>query len=237
MQGTRAVARGDFATRVPTPTRDEIGFLVHSFNDMTQRLAQASEEARSGQQQVEAERRKLEVILARLSTGVMSLEPDLRIRTANQAAGAILGVDLERHVGESLVELAAARPLLAQFLDVASAASAPQARASGASRSSCASDGIRRVLMCACTELPGDERQPGRLRHRVRRHHDAAAGAARCGLGRSRAAPRARDQEPADADPAFGRAAAPQVSRRASRRGRSICSTARRTRSSSRSRR
>ena len=39
MQGTRAVARGDFATRVPTPARDEIGFLVHSFNDMTQRLA------------------------------------------------------------------------------------------------------------------------------------------------------------------------------------------------------
>ena len=47
MQGTRAVARGDFATRVPTPARDEIGFLVHSFNDMTQRLARASEDARS----------------------------------------------------------------------------------------------------------------------------------------------------------------------------------------------
>ena len=60
MQGTRAVARGDFATRVPTPTRDEIGFLVHSFNDMTQRLAQASAEARSSQQQVEAERRQVE---------------------------------------------------------------------------------------------------------------------------------------------------------------------------------
>ena len=41
MQATRAVARGDFATRVPTPARDEIGFLVHSFNDMTQRLAQS----------------------------------------------------------------------------------------------------------------------------------------------------------------------------------------------------
>ena len=121
MQGTRAVARGDFATRVPTPTRDEIGFLVHSFNDMTQRLAKASEEARSSQQQVESERRKLEVILARLSTGVVALEPDMRIRTANQAASAILGEDLEKHEGESLTELAPSRPLLAQFVAVASA--------------------------------------------------------------------------------------------------------------------
>jgi PAS domain S-box-containing protein len=155
MQGTRAVARGDFATRVPTPPRDEIGFLVHSFNDMTQRLAQASAEARSGQQQVEAERRKLELILARLSTGVMSLEPDLRIRTANQAAGAILGVDLEKRVGESVVELAGSRPLLAQFLDVAQQ-HLRRGESEWREQIELRDDGIRRVLMCACTELPGD---------------------------------------------------------------------------------
>ena len=39
--GTRAVAMGDFDTRLPTPARDEIGFLISSFNDMTQRLAAA----------------------------------------------------------------------------------------------------------------------------------------------------------------------------------------------------
>ena len=159
MQGTRAVARGDFATRVPTPTRDEIGFLVHSFNDMTQRLAQASAEARSGQQQVEAERRKLELILARLSTGVMSLEPDLRIRTANQAAGAILGVDLDERVGESVVELASSRPLLAQFLDVAQQ-HLRRGESEWREQIELRDDGIRRVLMCACTELPGDSDSP-----------------------------------------------------------------------------
>jgi PAS domain S-box-containing protein len=155
MQGTRAVARGDFATRVPTPTRDEIGFLVHSFNDMTQRLAQASAEARSSQQQVEAERRKLELILARLSTGVMSLEPDLRIRTANQAACAILGVDLEKRVGESVVELAGSRPLLAQFLDVAQQ-HLRRGESEWREQIELRDAGIRRVLMCACTELPGE---------------------------------------------------------------------------------
>jgi len=155
MQGTRAVARGDFATRVPTPTRDEIGFLVHSFNDMTQRLAKASEEARSSQQQVESERRKLEVILARLSTGVVALEPDMRIRTANQAASAILGEDLDKHRGESLAELAPSRPLLAQFVAVA-AGHLQRGDSEWREQVALRSDGGRRVLMCACTELPAE---------------------------------------------------------------------------------
>jgi PAS domain S-box-containing protein len=159
MQGTRAVARGDFATRVPTPTRDEIGFLVHSFNDMTQRLAKASEDARLSQHQVESERRKLEVILARLSTGVIALEPDLRIRTANQAAGAILGGDLDNHVGESLAELASSRPLLAQFLTVA-AGHLERGDHEWREQVALRGDGGRRVLMCACTELPSEAGGP-----------------------------------------------------------------------------
>jgi PAS domain S-box-containing protein len=160
MQGTRAVARGDFATRVPAPARDEIGFLVHSFNDMTQRLAKASEDARSSQLEVESERRKLEVILARLSTGVVALEPDMRIRTANQAASAILGEDLEKHKGESLTGLAPSRPLLAQFV---AAASAHLQRSDSEWREQVAlrDDGSRRVLMCACTELPTESGAAG----------------------------------------------------------------------------
>jgi PAS domain S-box-containing protein len=159
MQATRAVARGDFATRVPAPARDEIGFLVHSFNDMTQRLARASEDARQSQQQVERERRKLEVILARLSTGVVSLEPDLRIRTANHAASAILGVNLEAHVGDSIVKLAEKEPLLGQFVGVASARLTNGER-EWREQIMLRAEGGRRVLMCACTELPGDTDNP-----------------------------------------------------------------------------
>ncbi|MBT8100370.1 MAG: HAMP domain-containing protein, partial [Gammaproteobacteria bacterium] len=117
--GTRAVAKGDFDTRLPTPSRDEIGFLISSFNDMTQRLATARREASLSQALVEAERANLEVILARLSTGVVALDSDLRIRTANQASGAILNVDLENRIGESLVDVARSEPLLEQFVDVA----------------------------------------------------------------------------------------------------------------------
>jgi PAS domain S-box-containing protein len=160
MQGTRAVARGDFATRVPAPTRDEIGFLVHSFNDMTQRLAKASEEARSSQQLVESERRKLEVILARLSTGVVAFEPDMRIRTANQAASAILGAEVDTHAGESLEELAVSRPMLAQFVKVASE-HLKRGDSEWREQIALRTDAGRRVLMCACTALPSDSGSPG----------------------------------------------------------------------------
>jgi nitrogen fixation/metabolism regulation signal transduction histidine kinase len=43
--------------------------------------------------------RILAVILARLSTGVISLEPDWQVRTANRAASMILGEDIEARVG------------------------------------------------------------------------------------------------------------------------------------------
>ncbi|MDA0705800.1 MAG: ATP-binding protein [Proteobacteria bacterium] len=156
MAGTRAVAEGDFDTRLPTPTRDEIGFLINSFNDMTKRLASARREARLSQAMVEAERTNLEVILARLSTGVVALEADMRIRTANQASGGILDVDLESRVGENLLDVAKGEPLLQQFVDVARVhldAGETEWREQLVLRGEMG----RRILTCACTTLPGDE--------------------------------------------------------------------------------
>ncbi len=154
--GTRAVAKGDFDMRLPTGSHDEIGFLINSFNDMTQRLAAARRQASLSQAQVEAERANLEVILARLSTGVVSLESDLRIRTANEAAGAILNVDLENRVGDYLPDVAVGQPLLEQFLEVARmhvAAGDTEWREQIVLRGEVG----RRVLTCACTTLPGDD--------------------------------------------------------------------------------
>ena len=153
--GTRAVAAGDFDTRLPSPSRDEIGFLINSFNDMTQRLAAARRETRLSQALVEAERANLEVILARLSTGVVAIDPDLRIRTANQASGAILNVDLESRVGEYLPDIARNEPLLDQFVDVARVhldAGETEWREQIVLRGEVG----RRVLTCACTALPGE---------------------------------------------------------------------------------
>jgi nitrogen fixation/metabolism regulation signal transduction histidine kinase len=158
--GTRAVAKGDFDTRLPMPAADEMGFLVHSFNDMMTRLAAARELARQSQQAVESQRAYLAVILGRLSTGVISLERDWRIRTANEAAGAILAVDLEGAIGRPLDEVAEGQSLLQQFIAVGRAhleAGDYEWREQIVLRS----EAGRRVLMCACSGLPGDDGEPG----------------------------------------------------------------------------
>jgi nitrogen fixation/metabolism regulation signal transduction histidine kinase len=153
--GTRAVARGDYDTQLPLPSRDELGFLVTSFNDMTKRLARARVETRRSQQAVEAERAGLAVILARLSTGVVSLEADLTVRTANQAASAILGVDLENVVGKRFDESVSDGALYVQFLAAVTARLDPD-RLDWREQIELLSDSGKRVLMCACTALPND---------------------------------------------------------------------------------
>jgi nitrogen fixation/metabolism regulation signal transduction histidine kinase len=154
--GTQAVARGDFDTRLPAPSRDEIGFLISAFNDMTQGLSTARREASLSQALVEAERAKLAVILDRLSTGVVALESDFRIRTANAASGAILNVDLESRVGEYLPDVAKEQPLLKQFVDVAQVY-LKAGKAEWREQIVLRGEVGRRVLTCACTTLPSDE--------------------------------------------------------------------------------
>jgi len=155
VKGTRAVAQGDLDTRLPLTSHDEMGFLVHSFNDMTKRLRRAREDQQRAQQAAEKERANLAVILARLSTGVISLEPDLRVRTANPAATTILGEGLEACVGRGLETLGEGDDLLRQFAEACRtrlAAGDVEWREQFTFQAGTA----RRNLMCACTPLPGE---------------------------------------------------------------------------------
>jgi nitrogen fixation/metabolism regulation signal transduction histidine kinase len=153
--GTRAVAKGNYDTRLPLPGRDELGFLVTSFNDMTKRLGRAREETRRSQQAVEAERAGLAVILARLSTGVVSLTPELTVRTANQAASAILGVDLEAAVGARFDAAINDGVLFTDFL-AAVKSRLEEDQLDWREQIELPSESGKRVLMCACTALPND---------------------------------------------------------------------------------
>lgn len=157
--GTHAVARGNFDTRLPVARHDEIGFLIDSFNQMIERLSDAREAARLSQQQVENERAQLAIILARLSTGVIALTGDGRIRIANDAASQILETDLTGMTGESLTSLAASSPALGQFmnaLELQLDSNDPMWRDSIVLRT----DAGRRELMCAATELTAEDMGP-----------------------------------------------------------------------------
>ncbi|MEO7387222.1 MAG: ATP-binding protein [Gammaproteobacteria bacterium] len=153
--GTEAVAKGDFDTRLPPGAADEVGFLIESFNGMIERLGRAREDSRISQQQLERERANLATILGRLSTGVLAIGPDWRIRIANDAAGAILGADLAARAGASLDEIAGTGPLPAQFIDACRPhLTGEQLEWRG--QIVLRTDGSRRILNCASSALPGE---------------------------------------------------------------------------------
>jgi len=158
--GTRAVAMGDLDTRLPTSKRDEIGFLVDSFNDMIDQLSTARAEARRSEAQVENERAGIEAILAGLSTGVIALEKNLTIRTANRAAAELLNQNFSTHEGESIATLALENPALKQIVDIVEGhleREEPEWR----EQVKLLQDSGSRVLVCACTSLPGSYRSRG----------------------------------------------------------------------------
>lgn len=157
MQGTRAVGKGDFGMRLPLSSRDEMGFLVQSFNDMTKRLRRASDEAARGHALVEQERERLAVILAGLSNGVLVIDTERRLRIANAAAGTILGADLTGLAGQPLDELQDVSPRLTEFarqLDT-------QFSSAGGSWQAEMPLPPDRVLRCACAPLAAAAGEPG----------------------------------------------------------------------------
>jgi nitrogen fixation/metabolism regulation signal transduction histidine kinase len=113
---TREVAAGDFGRRVEAGERDEIGFLVASFNDMTQALMQASQSAEESRKKLQAQGDYLETVLGNLSSGVVTLDAGEQVLRANNACRSILGlrdvVGNESAVGLSLQDLAARAPWL-----------------------------------------------------------------------------------------------------------------------------
>ncbi len=153
-EGTRAVAQGDFSRRHPVQSRDELGILTASFNAMTDQLEEAREEALRRQDEVEAARAYLESILASLSSGVVTLDRDLRLRSANRAASAILDAPLDQRIGATLAALEGEFPALAPLLTALSGLAAGPTRAQRERQVERPVRGGVQVLLVRGTQLP-----------------------------------------------------------------------------------
>src|SRR5690625_6052801 len=93
-QATEELAAGHFPDDLEVTSRDELGFLVGSFNTMTRELA-------ASRRQLEAQRRYLAIALGRLSAGVVAIDGDNSISAFHESAAHILGLDEERDNGRS----------------------------------------------------------------------------------------------------------------------------------------
>jgi len=152
-QGTQAVAAGDYSTQLPVPGRDELGFLVASFNEMTRRIAVARDAARLSQQHAEEQSTFLEAILSRLSSGVLVIDGDRTVRTANISGGHILGTAIASIENRSLAEITSLYPYLEPVMQLIDSR---LNREAGDWREQVTLFGTsgRQILMCSGTSLP-----------------------------------------------------------------------------------
>ncbi|HIG65076.1 MAG TPA: HAMP domain-containing protein [Methyloprofundus sp.] len=118
VRGTQAVAAGYYEQLLPAKRQDDLGFLVESFNEMVRQISRAQDETRKSTQEIERQRAYLETLLTSLTSGVLSFDSSLNIRTANQAANIILHVQVMRFYGRDLAHLARGHPDLMALVKV-----------------------------------------------------------------------------------------------------------------------
>ncbi|MEW6296515.1 MAG: ATP-binding protein [Thermodesulfobacteriota bacterium] len=96
--GTREVAQGHWTHRIAGEGEDEIGTLVAAFNRMTAELQQSHQE-------LEARRRYMEILLANINAGVVSLDRSGALTTVNRAAARLLGIAAPAAVAQDYREV------------------------------------------------------------------------------------------------------------------------------------
>ncbi len=114
-EGTRAVAQGDFTGQYPIRSSDELGALTGLFNQMTRQLFEAKQISEQQQREVESAKLYLEGVLTHLSSGVLALDDNLRLRSVNTSAAQILAAPLQEMQRMSLSQIAEKYSLMRSF--------------------------------------------------------------------------------------------------------------------------
>jgi nitrogen fixation/metabolism regulation signal transduction histidine kinase len=118
-EATRAIAKGDYSKLNPVKSRDEFGVLTQSFNTMTRQIADATEAMERNQQQLENSKTYLESILSNLTSGVLTFDERLYVKTMNAAANTILAVPAGAFHGLKLSEWPRHVQAVAPLADIA----------------------------------------------------------------------------------------------------------------------
>lgn len=154
VEGTRAVAQGDFSQRETVASSDELGVLTQSFNAMRQQLAEARATAELNQEQLTEAHTYVQSILANLSAGVLAFDESLRLRSFNHSASAILDADFSQLSGLELAQWHERVPALQQLAADVAAAFRAGAGNEWAKQIERAGKGGNQMLLLRGTRLP-----------------------------------------------------------------------------------
>ena len=110
-EGVREVAEGNLSPKAALQSKDELGGLTRSFALMTAQLADARATVEQTMAALDAGRERLQTIMDNLTAGIIVLDAQGRVRSANPGATRILRVPLAAYEDRPLAQV----PGLADF--------------------------------------------------------------------------------------------------------------------------
>jgi nitrogen fixation/metabolism regulation signal transduction histidine kinase len=117
VEGTKAVAAGDYERQLTLSGSDELGFLLRSFNTMTRKIARSRAIAVQSQRMEALQKSYLESVLEQLTSGVLTIDASGFIKSSNAAACSIFDIDSSAFNELNIVEVVGRYPMMVPFFD------------------------------------------------------------------------------------------------------------------------
>lgn len=99
VEGTERISRGDLSVRLDQESEDELGQLVNSFNHMAVDLEASQSQLTAKALELAQHNVYIEKVLDNIGSGVISLDAEGRIATANKAALSIINMPQDQLTG------------------------------------------------------------------------------------------------------------------------------------------
>jgi nitrogen fixation/metabolism regulation signal transduction histidine kinase len=93
VEGTKAVAAGDYEKQLSVSGSDELGFLLRSFNTMTRKISRSRAIAEQSQRMEALQKSYLESVMEHITSGVLTIDETGFIKSGNPAACSIFDID------------------------------------------------------------------------------------------------------------------------------------------------
>ena len=121
VEGTKAVAAGDYEKQLALSGSDELGFLLRSFNTMTRKISRSRAIAEQSQRMEALQKNYLESVMEHITSGVLTIDETGFIKSGNPAACLIFDIEdyffSELYITDVLREY----PMMAPFFDAVKA--------------------------------------------------------------------------------------------------------------------
>jgi len=121
VEGTKAVAAGDYERQLTLSGSDELGFLLRSFNTMTRKISRSRAIAEQSQRMEALQKNYLESVMEHITSGVLTIDETGFIKSGNPAACSIFDVDSYFFSELYIADVLRQYPMLAPFFDAVKA--------------------------------------------------------------------------------------------------------------------